>query len=129
MNAKHADLSRRERQIMDIVYSLGTASAADVRGKLADAPSYTTVRTLLRILEKKGFVSHKSIGKKFVYRAKRQRQTVGRSALARLLNVYFDGSLQAAIATHLSSPGAETDTEELDAIMDLIEKARQEPKE
>ncbi len=111
---------------MDAVYSLGEASAADVQAGLPEAPSYTTVRTLLRILEEKGFLTHKSVGKKFVYRATRQRQVAGRSALNRLLNVYFGGSLESAIAAHLNGSRSKLDPEELDAISRMIDKAKRE---
>src|SRR4051812_34987655 len=86
-------LSRRERQIMDAVYARGEATAADVMAGLPDPPTKTAVRTMLRILEQKGHLSHVQDGLTFVYRATRPRARAGRTALQRVLRTFFDGSL------------------------------------
>src|SRR5690242_2866945 len=99
MSAKPEDhLSRRERQIMDVVYARGEVTAGQVRAELPDAPSNTAVRTLLRILEEKGHLKHRQDGLRYIYQPSRRRGTVGRSALARVLRTFFDGSLEKAVA-------------------------------
>jgi predicted transcriptional regulator len=117
-------LSRRERQIMDIVYARGEASALDVVDDLPDPPSKTAVRTLLRILEEKGHLTHRQEGLKYVYRPARPRGRAGRSALRRVLRTFFDGSLEKAVAAHLGDPASELSPEELRRIADLIDQAR-----
>jgi BlaI family transcriptional regulator, penicillinase repressor len=125
MGAKPEEtLSRRERQIMDIVYSRGEATAADVVGALPDPPTKTAVRTLLRILEEKGHLTHKQDGLTFVYRASRPRGRAGRTALRRVLQTFFDGSLEKAVAAHLGDSASELSREELTRLADLIEHAR-----
>src|SRR6516225_59513 len=100
-------LSRRERQIMDIVYRRGHATAADVLADLPDPPSKTAVRTLLRILEAKGHLRHRQEGLAYVYLPSRPRVQAGRSALRRVLQTFFDGSLEKAVAAHLIDSGEE----------------------
>src|SRR5262245_5674080 len=104
-------LSKRERQIMDVIYARGQASALDVLADLPDPPSKTAVRTLLRILEEKGHLSHETVGQTYIYRPRRARDHAGRSALRRVLDVFFAGSLEKAVAAHLlddtSSPTPE----------------------
>src|SRR5581483_4721283 len=117
-------LSRRERQIMDVVYAHGEASAADVHAGLADPPSYTAVRTLLRILEDKGHLRHRQEGAKYVYRPSRPRGDAGLSALQRVLRTFFDGSLEKAVAAHLGDAAADLPPEELARLADLINQAR-----
>src|SRR3982751_4137565 len=94
-------LSRRERQIMDIVYARGEASAQDVVGDLPDPPGKTAVRTLLRILEEKGHLTHRKQGLMYIYQPSRPRGRAGRSAFQRVLQTFFDGSLEQAVAAHL----------------------------
>src|SRR5881275_449899 len=113
-------LSRRERQIMDIVYRRGEATAADVLDDLADPPSKTAVRTLLRILEEKGHLVHRQEGLTYIYRPSRPRSRAGRSALQRVLQTFFDGSLEKAVAAHLGDPASELSAEELRRLADLI---------
>ena len=117
-------LSRRERQIIDVLYQRGEATAAEVHGLLPDPPSKTAVRTLLRILEAKGHALHIERGLTYVYRPSRSRQRAGRSALRRVLQTFFDDSLEKAVAAHLSDAGVELSPDELNRLLDLIEQAR-----
>jgi BlaI family transcriptional regulator, penicillinase repressor len=122
--APEEHLSRRERQIMDIVYAKGEASALDVVSALSDPPSKTAVRTLLRILEQKGHLRHKQIGLKYVYIPSRPRRSAGRFALRRVLQTFFGGSLEQAVAVHLGDSAADVSQEELSRLADLINQAR-----
>jgi BlaI family penicillinase repressor len=117
-------LSRRERQIMNIIYARAEASAAEVWQNLPDRPSRTAVRTFLRILEEKGHLRHRKEGRRFVYRPTRPRRRAGRSALRGVLETFFDGSLEEAVAAHLSDPGAELSPEELRRLARLVREAR-----
>jgi BlaI family transcriptional regulator, penicillinase repressor len=117
-------LSRRERQIMDVIYAMGEATATEVMAGLPDPPTNTAVRTMLRILEQKGHLSHRQEGLKFVYRASRPRARAGRTALERVLRTFFDGSLEKAVAAHLGDEAAGMSNEELDRLAELIEQAR-----
>jgi predicted transcriptional regulator len=121
-------LSRRERQIMDVVYARGEATAVDVLGGLPDPPTKTAVRTLLRILEEKGHLTHRQDGLTYVYRASRARGRVGRSALQRVLQTFFDGSLEKAVAAHLGDAATELSSDELNRLADLIDQARRKGK-
>ena len=118
-------LSRRERQIMDIVYARAEASANEVWHTLPDPPSQTAVRTLLRILEDKGHLRHEKRGRQFIYQPTRPRRRAGQSALQRVLHTFFDGSLEKAVAAHLAHPSAELSPEELERLLNLINQARQ----
>lgn len=120
------DLSRRERQIMDILYALGEASAGDVHAALPDAPSYSSVRTFLRILEDKGHLKHRTEGPRYVYAPTRSRRQASRSALQRLLQTFFDGSVSRAMTALLESSRERLTPEELDRLSDLIDEARKE---
>jgi len=122
----HAVLSRRERQIIDILYRLGRATAADVMADLPGDPSYSTVRTQLRVLEEKGHVRHEDDGQRYVYSPALARGTVRRSALKHLVETFFDGSAEQAVAALLGSDGARLSDEELERIERLIRKARKE---
>ena len=117
-------LSRRERQIMDIVYRRGRATAAEVLAELPDPPTKTAVRTLLRILEDKGHLKHRQEGLAYVYLPSRPRAQAGRSALRRVLQTFFDGSLEKAVAAHLGDDAADLSPEELGRLADLIRQAR-----
>jgi BlaI family transcriptional regulator, penicillinase repressor len=116
-------LSRRERQIMDIVYARNEASVSEVWQAMPDPPSRTAVRTLLRILEEKGHLRHKQRRREFVYQPVRPRGRVGRSALRRVLETFFDGSLEQAVAAHLSDPAAQLSADELERLAQLIRQA------
>jgi predicted transcriptional regulator len=123
-------LSRRERQIMDILYRRGTATAAEVQAELPDEVSYSTVRAQLRILEDKGFLKHEEEGTKYKYSTCVPRDTAGRSALRHLLNTFFDGSPERMVATLLTSPEqTPLSSEELDRLAGLIRTARKEKKQ
>jgi predicted transcriptional regulator len=122
---EQSQLSRRERQIMSIVYTRGEASVTEVWQALADRPSRTAVRTLLRILEEKGHLRHAKRGREFIYTPVRPRGDVGQSALKGVLTTFFDGSLEKAVAAHLSEPGIEISDEELRRLDRLIREARE----
>lgn len=119
-------LSRRERQIMDIVYRRGEASAAEVLGELPEPPSYSAVRAMLRILEDKGHLTHQRIANRYVYSPKRSRREAGRSAVQRLLRTFFDGSTEQAVAALLEAADTSPSSKELDRMAHLIEQARKE---
>lgn len=118
-------LSRRERQIMDIVYRHGSASASLVSAEMPDPPiSRTTVRTLMRILEEKGHLEHFQKGKSYIYQPKKSPQKAGRSAFQRVLETFFGGSLEQALAAHLSEDNTDLSSDELARLAKLIRDAR-----
>lgn len=119
-------LSRRERQILDIVYARGEATAVQVVADMADPPSRTAVRTLLKILEEKGHLKHRQDGKTYVYRPRRAREQAGQSALRRVLQTFFGGSLEQAVAAHLADEEASLGEDELRRMLSLIRQARKE---
>jgi predicted transcriptional regulator len=119
-------LSRRERQIMDSLYRRRRAAAAEVREDLPDAPSYSAVRTLLRILEEKGFIEHHEDGPRYVYQPKATLKTARRVAAKRLLETFFEGSVPQAVATLLDVSTADLSDAELAELEKRIEKARKE---
>ena len=119
------NLSRRERQIMDILYRRGRATAADVMDELPGDPSYSTVRTQLRVLEEKGHVRHEEDGLRFVYAAAVPRRAARRSALRHLVHTFFEGSAE-KVVTALVGDGARLSDDELDRIAALIDKARKD---
>jgi len=123
-SALHTVLTRRERQIMDILFRRGRATAAEVMGDLPGEPSYSTVRTQLRVLEDKGHVRHEEEGLRYVYMAALRRHTARKSALKHLVDTFFDGSAEKAVAALLGGEGAKVSADELDRIADLIAKAR-----
>jgi predicted transcriptional regulator len=120
--ASEQNLSRRERQMMDVLFQAGEATAAEVQQRLVDPPSNTAVRTMLRILEDKGLVEHRAEGKRFVYRPRRSSQVEGRSALQRVLRVFFGGSLEQALAAHFSDPKVQLDEAQWRRMRALIEE-------
>ena len=115
-------LSRRERQIMDIVYQRGHVSVADVLEDLPDQPSYSTVRALLRILEEKGYLTHKKDGKRYIYHPTQPRHQAGRSALKQIFQTFFDKSIEKTVMTLISD--ADLSDEELDRLSQRIEQAK-----
>ena len=123
---KHSDLSRRERQIMDIVFRLGQATVTDVCGAMADAPTRTSVRTLMGILEDKGHLKHRKNGRAYVYQPTTPRKQVGRSALRRVISTFFDGSLEQAVAAHLSDPNVRLTPQQRQRLADLIRQAKEQ---
>ena len=122
----HAVLSRRERQIMDILFRRGRATAAEVMEELPGEPSYSTVRTQLRVLEEKGHVRHELDGVRFVYMPVLARQAARKSALRHLVDTFFDGSSEQAVAALLGGEGARLTDEQLDRIARMIARARKE---
>jgi predicted transcriptional regulator len=121
-------LGARERQIMDAVHHLGEASVAEVREKLPEAPSYSAVRTMMRLLEQKGFLKHRQDGTKYVYRSTQTLEKARRSAWKHLLNTFFRGSTGDAVAAVLDLSADDLSAEEFDRLSRLIEKARREKK-
>lgn len=119
-------LSRRERQIMDVLHARGQATAAEVLEALADPPSYSAVRALLRILEQKGHVKHRNEKGRYVYAPRTSRETARRSALKRVVSTFFQGSVAQAMAALLESADAELSGAEMDRLQGLIDKARKE---
>ena len=122
------NLSRRERQIMDVLYRNGRASAAEVRQEMPEAPSYSAVRALLRILEEKGRVEHDEEGPRYVYRPTAPLKTARRMAARRLLETFFDGSVPQAVVTLLDVSTKNLSEEELEKLQSRIEKAKKEGK-
>ena len=120
----HAVLSRRERQIMDLLYELGRATAADVMRALPGHPSDSTVRTQLRVLESKGHVRHEEEGQKYVYLPVVPRRVVRKSALKHVMNTFFDGSVEKAVASVLDQAAGRLSDAELDRLASMIEQAR-----
>jgi BlaI family penicillinase repressor len=121
-----SQLSRRERQIMDIIYKLGKATAAEVQGLLPDPPSYSAVRAMLRILEEKDFLEHEQCGPRYVFKPVVPRAEARKSALQHILKTFFDGSAENAMAALLDiSDGALTD-ETYQRLRQIIDKAREE---
>lgn len=117
-------LSRRERQILDILYAKGMATAAEVLDALPDPPSYSAVRALLRILEEKGHARHESQGTRYVYLPKVPRERARNSALTRIVQTFFDGSAAQAAAALVDSGSLSED--ELDKLSAMIDRARKE---
>jgi BlaI family transcriptional regulator, penicillinase repressor len=119
-------LSRRERQIMDILYKLERASVGHVLSNLADKPSYSTVRAQLRVLEEKGHVRHEEQGLRYVYVPAVPRDVARRSALRHLVETFFDGSTEKIVAALLGGEVARISSEEFDRLARLIAKGRKE---
>lgn len=122
----HTALTRRERQIMDILYRRGRATAAEVLEDLPGDTHYSTVRTQLRVLEEKGHVQHEEEGLRYVYTPLVSRNTARKSALRHLVDTFFDGSPEKAVAALLGGEAARLNEDELRRIADLIAKARKE---
>ena len=120
----HSTLSRRERQIMDILYRLGRATANEVMAELSGEPNYSTVRTQLRVLVNKGHVRHEEQGLRYVYSPTVPRHSVRQSALKHLMETFFEGSAEKMLATLLGTGGSKLSDEELDRLAELIEKAK-----
>jgi len=122
----HNNLSRRERQIMDILYRRSRATAVDVLGNLPDPPSYSAVRAMLRVLEEKGHVRHEEQGLRYVFLPTVPREKAKRSAVKHLINTFFEGSAEQAVAALLDASAPALSAEELDRLAELIEKARKD---
>ncbi|HVZ22985.1 MAG TPA: BlaI/MecI/CopY family transcriptional regulator [Vicinamibacterales bacterium] len=119
-------LTRRERQIMDILFRRGRASAAEVMAELTGSPNYSTVRTQLRVLEEKGHVRHEESGLRYVYVPVVTRQAARKTALRHLLETFFDGSAEQAVAALLGGEASRLSDEEIDRIARMVDKARRE---
>lgn len=124
--SKARPLTRRERQIMDVVYARGRATVADVVEGLDDPPSYSSVRTLMRLLEEKGHVRHEEAGPRYVYIPTIAREKARRTALRNVLHTFFDDSTEEAVAALLDIHDTRRGPLELDRIKALIDKARGE---
>ena len=120
--------SRREREILDILYQRGKASAAEVRDAMDDAPSNSAVRTLLRVLEEKGHVRRRAEGLKYVYAPAVAKEKAKRTAVKHLLDTYFDGSSEQIVAALLDVSSTQLTRQELDRMAEMIEKAKREGK-
>jgi predicted transcriptional regulator len=121
-------LSRRERQIMDILYRQGKASASEVRELMEDAPSYSAVRAMLRVLEEKGHVRHQAEGLKYVYVPTVARDKAKRTAVKHVMETFFNGSPEQIVAALLDVASTRLTREELDRMSQLIENAKKEGK-
>ena len=122
--ALHAVLTRRERQIMDILFRRGRATASEVMEELPGNTSYSTVRTQLRVLEDKGHVRHEEQGTRYVYMPVVRRQTARKSALRHLVDTFFDGSVEKTVAALLGGAGARVSEDELARITELVKQAK-----
>jgi len=122
----HASLTRRERQIMDILYRRGRATAGEVLEELSGNPTSSTVRTQLRVLEGKGHVRHEEQGLRYVYVPAVPRHAARKPALRHLVETFFDGSAEKAVAALLGGDGTRLSEDELDRIAELVAKARKE---
>jgi predicted transcriptional regulator len=119
-------LGRREREILDIVFRLEEASVGQVVEQMAEPPAYDSVRTMLRLLERKGFVKHRQDGTKYVYRPTQSRTTARKSALAHLMKTFFENSVADTMAAALDLKSDDLSEEELARLQTLIDKARRE---
>lgn len=119
-------LSRRERQIMDVLYRFGSATAAEVQNNIPEAPSYSAVRALLRILVDKGHIRHSYDGPRYVYSPVVSRPVAQKSALRQLVKTFFDGSTSNAVAALLDMSGKDLTDAELDRLAKIVEQAKQE---
>jgi len=121
-------LTRREREIMDIIYRLGRASAQDVLDNLAAPPSYSAVRALLRLLEERGHVKHVEDGARYVYLPAVSRAEARRKALSHVVATFFGGSIEQAMLTLVESSRSGLSQEELERLAQIVEQARKEGK-
>lgn len=124
MAGKKDHLSRRERQIMDVIFAKGEAAAAEVRAGLADPPSYSAVRALLRILEEKGLLRHREDGPRYVYLPTEPREKASRSALKRVLRTFFEGSLANAVSALVDAKDARLPAAEFKRLEEVIRNAK-----
>ncbi|HTR38047.1 MAG TPA: BlaI/MecI/CopY family transcriptional regulator [Bryobacteraceae bacterium] len=122
------NLSRRERQIMDVLFARGRATGPQIQEGLPDQPHYSSVRTILRVLERKGYVRHAIEGMRYVYEPTVQRQAASRSALERIIRTFFDGSAKRAVAALLDPAVFHLSKKELDELAQMIEQAQKEKK-
>ena len=121
----HTDLSKRERQIMDVIYRMKSATAKEVMGSIPSPPSYSTVRKLLHILENKGFLKHIQDGLRYIYYPKIPHKKAMRSAVRRLIETYFDNSVEEAMTALIEYNSSMSD-EDLNRLIDIIKKKKRE---
>lgn len=121
-------LTKRERQIMDALYRLGRATAAEIMAAMPGAPGYSTVRTQLRVLETKGHVRHEEVGLRYVYLPTVPRHSARRSALKHLVDTFFDGSTAKAVAALLGGEASRVTDEDLARIDEIVRNARSDPR-
>ncbi|MES1258746.1 MAG: BlaI/MecI/CopY family transcriptional regulator [Acidobacteriota bacterium] len=121
-------LSRRERQIMDVLFTLGRATGQEIQERLPGEPGYSAVRTILRVLERKGHVRHVEDGLKYVYLPVVEREAAKQSAIQRLISTFFDGSAKAAAAAFIDPAASQLSEEDLKELEGMIRKARKEKK-
>ena len=126
MSTLHSTLSRRERQIMDVLFRLGRATAAEVMEALPTDTTYSTVRSQLRVLEQKGHVRHEQEGVRFIYLPAVARHAARKSALRHLVETFFDGSPEKAVAALLGGEARKLSESQLERIASIVEKARKE---
>jgi BlaI family penicillinase repressor len=120
----HAGLSRRERQIIEILYGRKRASVKDIRGEMPDPPSYSAVRTLVNILERKGYLTHTTSGNRYIYAPKTSHQKAAKGALKHLLSTYFDNSLAKAVTAMLELRKGDLSDADVERLSALIRKGR-----
>ena len=117
-------LSRRERQIMEVVYRRGEATLTQILDEIESPPTRAALRSILNILESKRHLCHRKEGREFVYSPVKSRSSEGRSALNRIIDTFFDGSLGQALANHLSAPEADYTQEEINDLIQHLEQAK-----
>jgi predicted transcriptional regulator len=120
------DLSRRERQIMDVLFARGRATGQEIQEGLTDQPNYSSVRTILRVLERKGYVRHLEEGLRYVYEPTVPREAASRSALQRIIRTFFDGSAKEAVAALLDPAAFHLSEKELKELARIIDSAKTE---
>ena len=125
-NSNSSELGRRERQILDIVFQLTEASVSEVRELMSDPPAYDSVRTMLRLLERKGHVKHRAVGNRYLYRPTQSRNSASRSALTHLMTTFFEGSVVNTMAAALDLNSDRISEDELARLESLIAEARKE---
>ena len=123
---KSVELSRRERQIVDALYGLGKASAAEIREAIPNPPSYTAVRTHLSILHERGQVKYRSDGTRYIYEPVVPREKMAESAISRVMQTFFDNSVEKVVSTLINRKESNLSAEQLDRLADIIEEARKE---
>jgi predicted transcriptional regulator len=119
------NLSRRERQIMDVIFASGQATALEIQQALPDPPSYSTVRTQLRVLEEKGFLTHAEMGPRYLFSPTISREKAKTSALRHLMRTFFDNSAERVVTALLDVSGTDLTDDDFDRLSHIIEKARQ----
>ena len=124
MNSLPSKFSRRERQIMDVIYARGEATAAEIAEAIPDAPSYSAVRALLRLLEEKGALKHREDGPRYVFMPVEPHEKASRSALTNVLHTFFNGSLANAVAALVDTKDGQLSNDELKRLETIINQAR-----